>query len=66
MSQQQTVLGKQVKVYLPAFLYRLLSKEAQTTGRAMAEIIREEVAQRYREACLAEYQPQISAAEVEA
>jgi hypothetical protein len=41
--------GAQIKVKVPMPLYRLLRREAKGTGRTMAEIVREELAERYRD-----------------
>jgi len=44
---KMTESGKQIKVWLPDPLYAELSQEAQDTGRKMAEIVREQMADRY-------------------
>lgn len=46
--------GKQVKVFIPTPLYKLLKREANHTGRPMAEIMREEIADRYQDQLVAE------------
>jgi len=40
--------GTQIKVHLPIPLYQWLSREASRTGRTRAEIVRELLAERYR------------------